>query len=646
MFSVTCQASSGTEDIFDLSFEQLLDVNIDLASKTNETLQSVPSSITVFSKQQIENLAVNNAYDLINFIPGFQSTRGDWVGAVPKDHARGVYLDNGYILMMVNGERLNEVSFGKASVYTPFIPTAIIEKVEFIRGPGSALYGSNAFLGVMNIITQKQANHVNLGIGEHGLWQMSANWHQQLSQSATAFVNLAVDHQTGEHHQGIRDPLESVYAELGVTVGQWHINGRFNQTNLDKFINLGGYSEQNRHKSENTYLSVNYQWWKEEESSLTSKLFYGLHEIASLGMVLPSEAGVVNHDFLVGPFWRTRELTLSSDYTHRLSENLDLAAGFELRKADQFQAGVYSNYFDLENGQIALSEEFYLPGGQKVQEFSDYAMLKQALDQNSLYGQVKWRYNPDLTVFLGARFDDVQGIESKVSPRFAFVYSGLQQHTLKLQYGESFRTPVTNELYSNDDVTTGNPNLTSEFVKTTELVWQFNDTSFSSEIVIFQNNLNDFINKVPAPNSDAEFTFANAIDKKIQGIESTVSWQFSSGLELGINGTHLLDDPENASFKNFASSFITYRFDNLLMSLNANWRDSVDVELDQGERFSQSGYLLFGGSIQWQLTPEHKVSLKGVNLFNKDYVVFDPRVDNGEVPGQGRQLRLTYQYKF
>ena len=547
---------------------------------------------------------------------------------------------------MVNGERLNEVSFGKASVYTPFIPTAIIEKVEFIRGPGSALYGSNAFLGVMNIITQKQANNVNVGIGEHGLWQMSANWHQQLSQNATAFVNLAVDHQAGTHFHGVRDPLEPVYAELGITVGQWHVNGRFNQVNLDQFINLGGYSEENKHKSENAYLSVNYQWWKNEGSSLTSKLFYGLHEIASLGMVLPADAGVVENDFLVGPYWRTRELTFSSDYTHRLSENLDLAAGFELRKADQFQAGVYSNYFDLENGQIALSDQFYLPGGQKIQEFSDYALLKQAIDQNSLYGQVKWRYNTDLTVFFGARFDDVIGIESKVSPRFAFVYSGLQQHTLKLQYGESFRTPVTNELYSNDDVTTGNPNLTSEFVQTTELVWQFNDTSFSSEIVIFQNNLNDFINKVPAPNQDAEFTFANAIDKKIQGIESTVTWQFSSGLEWGINGTQLFDDPENASFKRFASSFVTYRLDNVLISLNANWRDSVDVELEQSERFRQSSYLLFGGSIQWQLTPEHKVSIKGMNLFDKEYAVFDPRVDDGEVPGQGRQLRLTYQYKF
>ena len=72
MFPTIGLASSGTEDIFDLSFEQLLDVNIDLASKTNETLQSVPSSITIFSKQQMENLAVNNAYDLINFIPGFQ----------------------------------------------------------------------------------------------------------------------------------------------------------------------------------------------------------------------------------------------------------------------------------------------------------------------------------------------------------------------------------------------------------------------------------------------------------------------------------------------------------------------------------------------------------------------------------------------
>ncbi|MBB1468205.1 Plug domain-containing protein, partial [Pseudoalteromonas sp. SG41-5] len=133
--------ASDADDLFALSFEDLLDVHVDIASKTLETLASAPSTITVFNRKKIALLGVNNAFELMNFVPGMQSTRGDWVGAVPKDHARGVYLDSGNILVMINGERLNESSFGKASVYMPYIPVEVIDKVEFIRGPGSALYG-------------------------------------------------------------------------------------------------------------------------------------------------------------------------------------------------------------------------------------------------------------------------------------------------------------------------------------------------------------------------------------------------------------------------------------------------------------------------------------------------------------------------
>ncbi|MGO2374595.1 MAG: TonB-dependent receptor plug domain-containing protein [Pseudoalteromonas prydzensis] len=141
------EAATQADDLFALSVEDLLEVHVDIASKTSETLASAPSTITVFNRKKIALLGVNNAFELMNFVPGMQSTRGDWVGAVPKDHARGVYLDSGNILVMINGERLNESSFGKASVYMPFIPVEVIDKVEFIRGPGSALYGSNAFLG-------------------------------------------------------------------------------------------------------------------------------------------------------------------------------------------------------------------------------------------------------------------------------------------------------------------------------------------------------------------------------------------------------------------------------------------------------------------------------------------------------------------
>ncbi|HCV01789.1 MAG TPA: ferric-rhodotorulic acid transporter, partial [Pseudoalteromonas sp.] len=114
--------SAEEQDLFSLSFEDLLEVHVDLATKTTETLSSVPSTMTVFNRKQIQALGIDNAYEIMNFVPGMQSTRGDWVGAVPKDHARGVYLDSGNVLVMINGERVNESSFGKASVYMPYIP--------------------------------------------------------------------------------------------------------------------------------------------------------------------------------------------------------------------------------------------------------------------------------------------------------------------------------------------------------------------------------------------------------------------------------------------------------------------------------------------------------------------------------------------
>ncbi|MEC8208033.1 MAG: ferric-rhodotorulic acid transporter, partial [Pseudomonadota bacterium] len=92
--------SAEEQDLFSLSFEDLLEVHVDLATKTTETLSSVPSTMTVFNRKQIQALGIDNAYEIMNFVPGMQSTRGDWVGAVPKDHARGVYLDSGNVLVM------------------------------------------------------------------------------------------------------------------------------------------------------------------------------------------------------------------------------------------------------------------------------------------------------------------------------------------------------------------------------------------------------------------------------------------------------------------------------------------------------------------------------------------------------------------
>ena len=633
------------QDLFSLSFEDLLNVQVDIASKTSETLSSVPSTMSVFSRKQIQALGVDNAYEVMNFVPGMQSTRGDWVGAVPKDHARGVYLDSGNVLVMINGERVNESSFGKASVYMPYIPIEIIEKIEFIRGPGSALYGSNAFLGVMNIVTSKERNALQLVVGNNGRYGATGQFNTSLSDDTSLFASFSYDQKDGESYpQGVKDPLEALYLEAGVDYKKLQLRARYNETSLDEFLNLAGYSTQNQHTSDNTFVGVKYNWINNDKLKLDSSYSYTKHNISSAGLIAAFDD---IPDFLLGPAWQTTDSKFETELSYQFENQWQLAAGIEYAEAKQVEAGVRTNYYDDESMLVIIDPAYFQQGIVTVMDFPEFASLKYTFETYSAYGQLKIPYSDALTLFVGARYDDVKDIDSKFSPRLAGVYVINPEHTVKLQYGESFRTPVTNELFSNDDVTVGNPSLRSESVKTTEFVWHYQTSELQANAVIFYNELNDFINIEPTQSNDALFTFTNSFNTQNSGIELDGTWQSSK--EFSVTGTYTqyFEDPINASFKRFASLVSSYNLsDSWQVSLNLLWRDKVEVSSVTGAYFKQSAYSLLGGSLKWQLNANSQLMLKAENLLGKKYNVFDPRMDNGAVAGTKEDLSLHYQFNF
>jgi iron complex outermembrane receptor protein len=646
----TSFSAEAEKDIFELSIKELMQVRISLATKTEETVLTVPSTITIFERADIQALGVKNAYDVMNFVPGFQMTRGDWVGAVPKEHARGVYLDNGYILVMINGERLNEVSFGKASVYTPHIPIEIIERIEVIRGPGSALYGSNAFLGVLNIITRTADKQLTVSLGEKGYQQLSSSWQQEITKNLRLHSNISVEKSSGHQYTSplsrkVKDPYKNTYLELGAQYKSNQLNIRYSENQLDEFINLGGYSLDNIHTSESFSISGKSKLWQDKMHQLNVKVAYSLFAIKSSGMALAKDSGFISNDFLVGPFWRTESTDLNIDHSWTINKEVSLNSGIEYRKASQFQSGNTVTHYDYQQQLISVTDENYLGKIVAIAKTPETQELNQAHEMQGIYTQLKWQINNGVSLFFGARYDNVKGIDDKLSPRGAAVWQANSKHSLKLQYGESFRTPVNNELYSNDSITTGNPDLTSEFVKTTELVWIYQDKSFSSEIVFFQNDLRDFINKVPY-SGDAQFTFDNTVDIEISGLESSASIEISEKLRLSLSYSHLFDDAINQSFKHFGNAMLSYKSGRWQVNANAIWRDEVEVTTINNTHFEQKQYLLFNGKINYHFNKKQTLSLIAQNLFNKDYVVFDPRVFNGEVPGKGREVSLSYSYQF
>ncbi|TMP19983.1 ferric-rhodotorulic acid transporter [Pseudoalteromonas sp. S2721] len=633
------------QDLFSLSFEDLLNVQVDIASKTNETLSSVPSTISVFSRKQIQALGVDNAYEVMNFVPGMQSTRGDWVGAVPKDHARGVYLDSGNVLVMINGERINESSFGKASVYLPYIPVEVIEKIEFIRGPGSALYGSNAFLGVMNIVTSKERNALQFVVGNNGRYGATGQFNRIFSDNTRIFANFAYEQKDGESYpQGVKDPLEAIYLDAGIDYKKLQLRARYNETSLDEFLNLAGYSKQNQHNSDNTFVGIKYNWINNDKLKLDSSYSFTKHNISSAGLIATFDD---IPDFLVGPAWQTTDSKFETELSYQFDNQWQLAAGIEYSEAKQTEAGVRTSYYDFDSEQIIIDPAFEQQGIVSVMDFPEFSSLRFTFETLSAYGQLKIPYSDALTLFIGARYDDVKDIDSKLSPRLAGVYKINSEHTVKLQYGESFRTPVTNELFSNDDVTIGNPSLRSESIKTTELVWHYKTSELQANAVLFYNELNDFINIEPTLSDDALFTFTNSFNTQNSGIELDSTWQSSKDFSITGTYTQYFEDPINASFKRFASIISSYNLsDSWQVSLNLLWRDTVEVSSDTGAHFKQSAYSLLGGSLKWQLNNNSQLMLKAENLLGKKYNAFDPRIDNGAVAGTTEELSLHYQFNF
>jgi outer membrane cobalamin receptor len=131
--------------------EEVLTLTITTASKREESLAESAAIVTVITRDDLRQWGVDSLYEAISFIPGVELVES-YFGYTTLNF-RGVQQAhyNNKTLLLINGhpsfERVN------GSFHLEQIPLALVERIEIVRGPGSALYGTNAFTGVINIIT-------------------------------------------------------------------------------------------------------------------------------------------------------------------------------------------------------------------------------------------------------------------------------------------------------------------------------------------------------------------------------------------------------------------------------------------------------------------------------------------------------------
>ena len=145
-------------ELADLSLAQLMQIEIPTvvaASKHAQKVTEAPSSVTIITAEEIKRYGYRTLADVLRSVQGFHVS-------YDRNHAflgtRGLSLGdfNSRILLLVDGHRVNNNLTDGAYIDTAFIlDVDLIDRVEIIRGPGSVLYGNNAFFGVINVITRK-----------------------------------------------------------------------------------------------------------------------------------------------------------------------------------------------------------------------------------------------------------------------------------------------------------------------------------------------------------------------------------------------------------------------------------------------------------------------------------------------------------
>lgn len=642
---VASRAFAEPVDFLSLSLEELLQTKITSSTLTHESLQSVPSSMTVFTRADIRRFGFNYLAQLANVVPGYQSYRTDNNSLAESLSSRSrrqgnLALD---ILILVDGQRLNNDWSGSALQDDMRISLENVARVEFIRGPSSAIYGSNAAMGVINIITASESEiHLESGSNQYG--HGSVQWHtdNELGKFAlyagrvqTEGQRLSIyepfTHPVTPDYQQTRDPysLDDLY--LKAEVGEFALNARLTRGDTEQFY-VVGYVDNgtNRYSTRSDSLHLRWRHNLAEDLSLEGHVFnsHKSLEIHTATLLVPyrlTSGGVSEKE------WGTQWL-LQNDVGkgHWL-------LGWEWRNPALTDTASYS-------GPPSNPAQFY---------FSQAPENGRII--RGLFGQYQRPLTDSLALTLGMRGDSYSDVGSHLSPRLALVEQLGNRDTLKLLYSEAFRAPSRIETsIMNSPGFQRNPQLQPETAKTTELVWLHLLREGFISTTLYRTDIEDAIKEVVT--ETLQRTWGNS-EQSISGLEVEWQQQWQDNWRMHLALTHIIKPLGfiHSESSHLLGGALNYRNRGWTASLLVNYQGSkrdpneqdVPSNITTTEYTDFGGRTLFGAHVSYLTPSQVEWYLHAENLLDKHYSSPAGRPINFVgAPGNGRAITGGLRWKF
>jgi len=533
-----------------------------------------PSVATVITSREIEAMGATTLDEVLETVPGLHVAPSNQIGPLLTNYTiRGILTNlNPEVLLLINGIPIKENFSGNRS-YRFILPVAMISRVEVVRGPGSAVFGADAFAGTVNVITKdgQEINGVQAGLrhgsfdttdvwaqygGKHNGWDVVAGFETVRNGSDNHAV-IGSDLQTGldigfatsaSQAPGPLNLDQEIYQfNLGVAKDHWNV--RFWGQKSDKaglgvgaapVLDPSGYVTSDRYTWDVLHqgqklapdwtldLRMNYSYLKSDNN----------YVLFPAGAVLPiGSDGNIN-------FVAPAGFTL---FTDGLTANPGVTNKTVLLEAVTFYDGLSQHKMRFAVGHRRIKAEFsesknfgpgILDGTQPVVNGTQTSVTGTAFvyapDTTRklwyLSAQDEWAFAKHWELTAGVRYDNYSDFGSTINPRIALVWQTRFDLVTKLLYGRAFRAPTIAELYAqNNPVNTGNPNLDPETIDTLEFAVDYRPTvDLRLNANVFYYDINGLIEYVAG-------VAQNARDQKGHGLELEVNWDASSNFRLSGN---------------------------------------------------------------------------------------------------------------
>jgi iron complex outermembrane receptor protein len=520
----------------------------------------------VITAQDIEATGATDLNELLETVPGFH-VRLSSDGYNPIYTIRGLSsVANPEVLVLINGIPINNLQYGNRSIVWGGMPINAISRIEIIRGPGSAVYGADAYSGVINIITKTkdEINGTETGM-RLGSFNTQDAWILHGSEQAGFDIAATLEyHTTDGHKETITEDIQTTFdkafktnaslAPGSVNLQQRSIDARLDISKNNWQLRAGYQGRRNigtgagvvkalappddvwaddRINADLTYHNPDLtEYW-----DVTTQISYyrKAYRPENNQRVFPPGAfgGAYPDGFIGNPG--------ASESHNRLK-----IFGFYSKFNDHLiRIGAGYHYSDLykttesKNFGINPITGTPLPPGSPVMSVSDtpYVYLPEG-DRKAWYISLQdaWKINDNWELTAGIRYDNYSDFGTTINPRMAFVWQMRPELVGKLLYGSAFRAPSFTELYIvNNPVGLGNLNLSPETIDTWELAFDYRATSnLHLALNLFNYEATDKILLLADPGGETN-THQNIGTQKGRGLELEARWKLTKKASLLAN---------------------------------------------------------------------------------------------------------------